>query len=163
MKPRPIAMTICALAMSGCAAPPRPAAGPIPIYARLDDGVSRLDVDAAIDLINVYRGGRKLALLTRDSALEADAARRAGAAVGRIQSGAGMPRAPTIGENSAGQNRAAHVTAGYRTFAEAFSGWRESPAHEMAMSNPQARRIGLSAIAAPGTRYGVYWAIVTGP
>ena len=55
------------------------------------------------------------------------------------------------------------VSAGYRTLAEAFSGWRDSPQHNAVMLAPGSR-LGIAAVDRPGTKYRVYWTlIVAGP
>ena len=52
------------------------------------------------------------------------------------------------------------VTAGYHTFAEAFSGWRDSPPHRKTMLMKNATEMGIAAAYAPNTRYKVYWVLV---
>jgi len=44
--------------------------------------------------------------------------------------------------------------------AEAFSGWRQSPAHNGRMLDARARRMGLAAVYAPGSKFKVFWALV---
>ncbi|MFC3265042.1 CAP domain-containing protein [Camelimonas abortus] len=54
------------------------------------------------------------------------------------------------------------MSAGYRTMAEAFSGWRDSPVHDAAMRNPAATRAGVAAASArPGSKHRVYWTLIT--
>jgi uncharacterized protein YkwD len=53
-----------------------------------------------------------------------------------------------------------NVSAGYHTLAEAFSGWRDSPAHNKNMLNPAMRRMGIATAYAPGSKYKVYWALI---
>ena len=53
-----------------------------------------------------------------------------------------------------------NLSAGYDTLAEAFSGWRQSPAHNARMLDARARRMGLAAVYAPGSKFKVFWALV---
>ena len=55
---------------------------------------------------------------------------------------------------------AENVGAGYRTLAEAFSGWRDSPSHNANMLLPDATKMGIATAYAPGSKYKVYWAFV---
>jgi uncharacterized protein YkwD len=55
---------------------------------------------------------------------------------------------------------AENVGAGYRTLAEAFSGWRDSPSHKANMLLPGATKMGIATAYAPGSKYKVYWAFV---
>lgn len=54
----------------------------------------------------------------------------------------------------------ANLSAGYRTLAEAFSGWRDSPEHNAVMLAPGATRMGIATAYAPGSKYKVYWALL---
>ena len=53
-----------------------------------------------------------------------------------------------------------NVSAGYRTLAEAFSGWRELERHNANMLAPGARRFGIAARYAPDSKYKVYWTAI---
>ena len=55
---------------------------------------------------------------------------------------------------------ASNLSAGYHTLAEAFSGWRDSPAHNRVMLDGRATRMGIATAYAPGSKYKVYWALV---
>jgi uncharacterized protein YkwD len=52
------------------------------------------------------------------------------------------------------------VSAGYRTLAEAFSGWRSSPSHDRIMRLRGATQLGIATVPAPSSRFRVYWALV---
>ena len=54
----------------------------------------------------------------------------------------------------------ANLSAGYHTLAEAFSGWRDSPAHNAVMLAPRATRMGIATAYAPNSKYKVYWALL---
>ena len=52
------------------------------------------------------------------------------------------------------------LSAGYTTFAEAFSGWRNVPVDAAALAEPTAQRAGLGVAYEPGSTHGVYWVLV---
>ncbi|MDB5539463.1 MAG: SCP-like extracellular protein [Devosia sp.] len=52
------------------------------------------------------------------------------------------------------------LSAGYTTFAEAFSGWRNVPADAAAISDATAKRAGLGVAYDPNSTHGVYWVLV---
>jgi uncharacterized protein YkwD len=52
------------------------------------------------------------------------------------------------------------LSAGYTTFAEVFSGWRNVPADAGALAAPTARRAGLGVAYDPNSTHGVYWVLV---
>jgi uncharacterized protein YkwD len=55
---------------------------------------------------------------------------------------------------------AENIAAGQRTLAEAFAGWVESPSHRGNLLLGGATRIGIAAMAAPNSKYRVYWTLV---
>ncbi len=52
------------------------------------------------------------------------------------------------------------LSAGYTTFAEVFSGWRNVPADAAALATPAAQRAGLGVAYDPNSAHGVYWVLV---
>lgn len=52
------------------------------------------------------------------------------------------------------------LSAGYATFAEVFSGWRNVPADAAALVTPGATRAGLGVAYDPNSAHGVYWVLV---
>ena len=52
------------------------------------------------------------------------------------------------------------LSAGYPTFAEVFSGWRNVPTDAAAIADPTARRAGLGVAYDPNSSHGVYWVLV---
>jgi uncharacterized protein YkwD len=54
----------------------------------------------------------------------------------------------------------ANFSAGYRTFAEAFSGWRELKENNTHMLDSRATQVGLATAYVPGSKYQVFWALV---
>ena len=68
---------------------------------------------------------------------------------------------PALKNEETPDGKTIRLTAGYRTAAEAFSGWRDVPAHNAALVSKQASRIGIAAYYVPSSRYKIYWALVT--
>lgn len=155
-----LAATLAALA--GCdkpAAPPRAAAPALGMYQNLAQAGGRVDAETAAEMISAYRHNHGLKPLEVDPALmrlavaDADAM----AASARPASADGVKaKAAAAGFRSP----AANLSAGYQTFAEAFSGWRESPGHNGVMLDPKADRMGIATAYAPGTKYRVFWTLV---
>jgi uncharacterized protein YkwD len=153
--------TACLL--GGCASEP-PAEPQPSFYRRLDEG-SALDQQAALSFVNGHRARAGLAPLVLDPALSEEARQRAASVAATDTSTWG--ETPSVGAQkvaTGGAVRIERVSAGYRTLAEAFSGWRDSPQHNKVMLAPGATRMGIAAVDRPGTKYRVYWdLIVAGP
>lgn len=130
-------------------------------YQRLDQG-GALDPAAAASLINAWRARNGRGPLQLDAALSAQARERASSVAETDTSTWG--EVPQVARASASSAlRMERVSAGYRTLAEAFSGWRDSPQHNAVMLAPGSR-LGIAAVDRPGTKYRVYWTlIVAGP
>lgn len=158
---KPAALAVILAALAGCNTPEPPAASApvLGMYENLARSGARIDADTAVEMISAYRRNHGLKPLTLDPGLatiaesEADAMAKAGhpasADAVKAKVAASGFRAP-----------AANLSAGYQTFAEAFSGWRESPAHDRVMLDPKATRMGIAAAYAPGTKYRVFWTLV---
>jgi uncharacterized protein YkwD len=147
-----------ALGLAGCAEPAKPGAASS-FQADLGRAGAALDAAQARATISAYRMNQGLAPLALDPALEA-AAKRAAEAMARADK-------PASAEALKGRLAAAgiarpeaNLSAGYRSLAEAFSGWRQSPAHDRVMRAPFATRMGIAAAYAPTSKYKVYWALV---
>ncbi|MCP8940534.1 CAP domain-containing protein [Alsobacter sp. SYSU M60028] len=153
----PVFALACAAALAGCQPEqPRTDAGPA-FYQRLDQGAT-LDQGAAASLLNGWRARNGLAPLRLDPALSAEARQRAaGVAETDTSTWGETPRVQQAASTTARQER---VSAGYRTLAEAFSGWRDSPQHNRVMLAPTATRLGIAAVDRPGAKYRVYWALI---
>ena len=148
-------LAVLALALGGCAS--EPAMPPRRRAAGLQDDLatpgSMVDAIAMRDLISIYRHNHGLPPLAIDPELEARA--RQGAEE--------MARAGKAGARFAVPGRAhvvANVSAGYHSVADAFSGWRGEPGQDARMLDPRARRMGVAAVYAPASRFGVFWALV---
>jgi uncharacterized protein YkwD len=145
------------LPLAACNTPPP--AGPVPaFYQRLDEGAA-LDPQAAADMINAWRARKGLGPLALDPALSEEArARAAGVAATDTSTWGETPKITAA--SGGGAKRAERVSAGYRTLAEAFSGWRDSPQHNAVMLAPYGTRLGVAAVDRPGTKYRVYWCLI---
>lgn len=160
---RPLAalglLALVAGALPGCT--PEPVSDGTPsFYRRLDEGAP-LDAEAALSFINGHRARAGLGPLALDPGLSAEARRRAASVAETDTSTWG--ETPSVGVQKAAAGRALRlerVSAGYRTLAEAFSGWRDSPQHNKVMLAPAGTRLGIAAVDRPGTKYRVYWDLI---
>ncbi|GJD36241.1 uncharacterized protein YkwD [Methylobacterium aerolatum] len=147
--------------LGGCAkeAPTTTSALPS-IYIPLASNTAQLDVDSARDMISSYRRNHGAAPLTVDPDLQklAETEVAAMAAADRPSQAQTVKAAVTrLGYRDVNAN----LSAGYHTLAEAFSGWRDSPPHNATMLDPKAGRMGIATAYAPGSKYKVYWALLT--
>ena len=155
-----VASAAFALLLAGCAKPPEPQQAMPSFYQRLDTAQAVFDPSGLAGLINAYRTKNGVAPLALDPALNDEAMRLARQDADSDRSVHGtMP----VLSRAALQGRIARPSAGYRTAAEAFSGWRDSPGLNAAMLDPQARRLGLGAAYKPQSKYGVYWMLIVSP
>jgi uncharacterized protein YkwD len=116
---------------------------------RMDSGTAQLNSAEAIGIINSYRGTVGVGPLIEDPALSA--------------------QAKTIAANYAKTGRQAtkpegtseiRYSAGYSTFAETFSGWRNSPQQSLVMSGTSVTRAGIAVVYEENSPYGVYWVVI---
>ena len=160
---RSAALALVLLAVAGCSRGPAPVEHTPPFYQRLDIGGRSVDPASSLSMINQYRGNNGLAPLVWDPALARIAQSQVDrmAAENRVHSteeagldrelaAAGVPYASFL----------ANFSAGYRTFAEAFSGWRESAKHNATMLSARASRVGLATAYAPNSKYKIFWTLI---
>ena len=155
---RLILLSLSVLALAACQSEPQVQRSQTPsFYVSMADAGAQVDAAMARDMISAYRGNNGLAALTLDPELQAAAQSEADA----------MARADRPSSAEAFKGRlaatgyaapAANLSAGYRTLAEAFSGWRESPPHNRVLLDARATRIGIATAYAPNSKYKVYWA-----
>lgn len=167
-QPTPFLMITLAVALSALflAACSGPASGPRPVfYQNLAQNGGRLDDNNARDIINSYRRAQGVGEVRLSPALSSLAKGYAAslATNARKQTkvkpdGRLKTRLKAAGYEAADISES--VTAGYHTFAEAFSGWRDSPPHRKTMLMRNATEMGIAAVYAPGTKYKVYWVLV---
>lgn len=149
-----------AMALQACVDTRAPSGDVPSFYRRIDEGFP-LDEAAALSLVNGHRARNGLGPLALDPALSAQARQRAGSVAETDTSTWG--EVPKVSRAAAGQGSATRrerVSAGYRTLAEAFSGWRDSAPHNAVLLERSATRLGIAAVDRPGTKYRVYWAII---
>lgn len=151
---------IPALALLGaCATDVQTTAALPSIYLPLASQTAHVDTDAARDMISSYRRNRGAGPLTVDPELQ----RLAEAEVAAMALADRPSRAQTV-KSAVGRlgfsEVNANLSAGYHTLAEAFSGWRDSPAHNAVMLAPDATRMGIATAYAPNSKYRVYWALL---
>lgn len=139
------AMTIAACSMGGSSAPIALSPG---LSARMDQPGASLDRAQAIAMINAYRATNGLPALTPDAALDGTAQTLANQ---YAQTGT-PPRAPQ-------ELTVMKLSAGYATFAETFSGWRNSPADAVALK-ATATKAGVAVAFNAASTYGVHWVLV---
>jgi uncharacterized protein YkwD len=108
-----------------------------------------LESAEALALVNDYRRTTGAAALASDPLLDAIAHDLANS---YAQSGEVPP--PPAGAVLI------RVSAGYPTFAETFSGWRNSPPDAAALSETRATRAGLGVAYESRSSYGVHWVLV---
>ncbi|TLG78740.1 CAP domain-containing protein [Methylocystis sp. B8] len=152
-------------ALAGCNAAQESASPPVgsepPMYRSLATAGARVDPAAARDMISLYRRNSGLGALALDDGLQ----RVAEAQARDMAQSADLAARGELGDRLAGagvQTPAAveNVSAGYRTLAEAFSGWRDSAPHNARMLDKRVKRMGIATAYAPGAKYKVYWALV---
>ena len=138
-------LTIAACSMGGASAPIALSPG---LSARMDQPGASLDRAQAIAMINAYRATNGLPALTPDAALDGTAQALANQ---YAQTGT-PPRAPQ-------ELTVMKLSAGYATFAETFSGWRNSPADAVALK-ATAGKAGIAMAYNGSSTYGVHWVLV---
>lgn len=129
------------------------------LYTRLDQAGQSFDPAISVAMINGYRRNHGLSPLVLDQNLSQEAQMRASAAAEADKSTPG--EVPALKNEETADGKTIRVSAGYRTAAEAFSGWRDVPAHNSALLSKHATRIGLAAHYVPASRYNIYWALIT--
>lgn len=152
-----------ALVLAGCSANPVPAPAPPRFYDRLDAAGRSLDLPSSFAMINLYRANAGQPPLQPDPALqrlaEAAAARMAGENRVLAETDLALPAA-FAANNVKLKSFSTNLSAGYRTFAETFSGWREAKLQNAHMLSPGPRKAGLAAVWRPGTKYEVFWVMI---
>lgn len=159
MRRRALLALAAAAALAGCVEPP-PTTDVPGFYRRIDEGAA-LDEATALALVNAHRARNGVGGLALDPALGAQARQRASTVAEADTSTWGeVPKVTPAAARAGSAARRERVSAGYRTLAEAFSGWRDSPPHNAVLLERQATRLGIAAVDRPGTKYRVYWAII---
>lgn len=160
---RPALALLLALLAAACL-PEREGVVP-PYYRDLARVDASVDAVSAQQMISSYRQSNGAGLLTVDPVLM-QAAQKQAIAMARAQDvraslEPGNALATRLSVAGEGKTYAVeNVSAGYRTIAEAFSGWRDSPKHNAVMLDSKATRMGIATAYAAGSRHKVYWSLV---
>ncbi|ACA17469.1 SCP-like extracellular [Methylobacterium sp. 4-46] len=150
-----------ALALASCAGnevarqtPPGPS-----LYWPMTSASAQLDLDTARDMIGAYRRNKGLPALALDPGLQR-LAETESAAMAAADRPSQTDIVRTVAARMGFAAPQANLSAGYHTLAEAFSGWRDSPAHNAVLLSPEATRMGIATAYAPGSKYKVYWTLL---
>ncbi len=154
---------LAAMALAGCAGDNNMPAGLPSFYQSLATADAKLDVKAAQSMISGYRKNNGLGTVSIDPELMklAEAQAHAMATRNKLGHDVWRPFAERIRDTTFDASVAVeNVAAGYDNLAEAFSGWRESPAHRANMLNPGVTKMGIAAVYAPQSRYKLFWSLI---
>lgn len=143
-----LAATLAACSMGGGAGSTSIALAP-GLSARMDQPNASLDRAQAISIVNAYRATKGLPALVADSGLDGSAQ-----ALANQYAATGVaPKTP------AGVTM--KLSAGYATFGETFSGWRNNPADAAGMT-ANATKAGIGTAFNADSSYGVHWVLLLG-
>jgi uncharacterized protein YkwD len=147
--------------LSGCASEAPPAQPSF--YVSLASDGAAVDAPMAASMISGFRANNGLGAVEVDPELMRMASdhAQAMAAKDKIDRSAGKEFAGRLGKAGFdGKGAVENVGAGYHTLAEAFSGWRDEPAHRANMLKGGVTRIGIATVYAPHSKYKVFWAMI---
>jgi len=118
---------------------------------RMDSSTAQLNTADALGIINHYRATVGAGPLAEDPALSATAGQMAR---NYAKTGRQAPKPEGTAE--------IRYSAGYATFAETFSGWRNSGQQSLVMSGTGVTRAGIAVVYEENSPYGVYWVVIVG-
>ena len=144
------ALAAASLAACSMGGPASPASLTPALSARMDQPGARLDPREAVALVNAYRATNGLPPLASDPGLDGTAQALANQ---YAQTGTAPARPQALTQMK--------LSAGYATFAETFSGWRNDAADAAGLL-AQAGKAGIAVANNPASAYGVYWVLVLG-
>ena len=142
------ALAAALLALSACSSGGGLAPG---LTERMDTRTAQLNKSDALGIINHYRATVGVGPLTEDPALSATAQQMAS---NYAKTGRQAPKPAGTSE--------IRYSAGYATFAETFSGWRNSGQESLVMSGSSVTRAGIAVVYEENSPYGVYWVVIVG-
>ena len=146
--PRVALVALLTLGLAACSS----AGGLSPgLSQRMDMPGAQLNRADALGIVNQYRSSTGGSALADDPALDAQAQTLAA----QYMSSGKQPAKPAGAIDI-------RYSAGYFTFAETFSGWRNSPADAAALTNRSATRAGVAVVSSGNSAYGVYWVLILG-
>jgi uncharacterized protein YkwD len=120
------------------------------LSARMDQPGASLDRAQALSIVNAYRATNGIAPLAPDTGLDGTAQ-----ALANQYAQTGTPPKTPQGL------RVMKLSAGYATFAETFSGWRNNPADAAGLTSAGSKA-GVAMAFNPTSSYGVHWVLVVG-
>lgn len=118
---------------------------------RMDLPGAQLSRPEALGIVNNYRTSTGGTPLAEDATLDAQAQ---DLAQQYMKSGKQPPKPAGAVD--------IRYSAGYFTFAETFSGWRNSPADAAALTDRSATKAGVAVVSDNNSPYGVYWVLILG-
>ena len=118
---------------------------------RMDMPGAQLNRAEALGIVNNYRAQSGAGVLVEDAGLDAQAQQLA-----QQYARTGKQPAKPAGTLDI------RYSAGYFTFAETFSGWRNSPTDAPALLDKAVTKAGIASVYSAGSPYGVYWVILLG-
>lgn len=148
----------------GCQSGPQPGARPS-FYDDLASPTAQVDQQRALSMINQYRALSGIAPLQLDprlSEIAQDYARKMATTdrMGHDVDGRSLLGTRLKAYRYPFANAGENVAAGYRTLAEAFSGWRQSPPHDRGMKDPDMSLMGIATAYNPDSKYKVFWCLI---
>lgn len=147
------------LGLAGCSEPQLTAGNQPSFYSDLGRSDAVVDTAQARAMISAYRMNKGLGNLRLDGTLSA-AALRVAQSMAASDTPASADAVKQRLRRGGIVSPEVNLSAGYRSLAEAFSGWRDSPQHDRVMRNPGATRMGIATAYSPASKYKVYWALV---
>lgn len=158
-----IGLAFSAAIVAGCAAE-QPSVNSQPaFYRNLDNAHTALDVQDAARTISDYRKSQGLAGVVIDPELVALAQSHAiaQAKANKVGHNVGGSFKKRLGKLTTQRPIAVeNVGAGYRSLAQAFSGWRNSKGHNANMLKEGVTRIGIAKGFNPSSKYKVFWTLI---
>jgi uncharacterized protein YkwD len=166
MKTQALALALAAVVLASCQSkevslpPEKPS-----FYEDLARPGAVLDEAKAVEMISGYRARFGITPLKLDPELSriaaayarqmADADKMTHALSPETKIGPRL-RSANYSFVAAGEN----IAAGYRTLAEAFSGWRDSPSHDQGMKDAEMTVMGIGIAYNPNSKYKVFWCLI---
>ncbi|MCX7340953.1 MAG: CAP domain-containing protein [Hyphomicrobiales bacterium] len=147
------------LGLAGCTDTQRSSGNQPSFYADLGRTGAVVDSAQARAMISAYRMNTGLGSLRLDAALSAAALREAQAMAASDKPASAEAAKHRLRRGGTASPQV-NLSAGYRSLAEAFSGWRDSAQHDRVMRSASATRMGIATAYAPASKYKVYWALV---
>jgi uncharacterized protein YkwD len=159
------ALVLLLPALAACTTAEPPGAAEPSFYTDLASPQAQIDPQMALSMLNGYRANNGVAPLALDPQLTAIAQAYADRMAAADDHGHNLDGRSDLATrlqqggfafDAAGEN----IAAGYRTLAEAFSGWRESPDHNRGMLDGEMTLMGIATAYNPNSRYRVFWCAI---